>query len=197
MNDAIRVPEVRLIDVDGNNIGVVPTKEALAQARKQGLDIVEISPNANPPVVQIADAGKYQYEQKKQKKRWAEENKAKGKGKKEEVKHIQIKPGTSGGMLTHRAELIRKWLNEGNRVQVDLFLFGRYKGMNYQFLQERLIEFLKTIEGEVYLTDTIKKSPKGFSAQLQPERGKSSHTIDLNGDNKDLMAPEPKKEEEA
>ena len=196
INGAIRVPEVRLIDDKGNNVGVVKTRNAVEQAKKVNLDLVEISPKAKPPVVQITDFGKYQYEQKKLKKKWAEADQEKGKKSKEETKQIQIKPGTSGGMLEHRGKKIREWLDDENKVQVDLFLFGRYKGMDKKFLQTKLIEFLKSIEGEVYAADKVKKSPKGFSVVLQKEKGKSAKLIDKAGENEEIMAIIKKEEDE-
>ena len=167
INEAIRASEVRLIDVDGKSVGVVPIKDAMAQARQVNLDLVEVTAKSRPPVVRIADYGKYQYEQNKLKKKWADQDKEKGK-KQEGTKHTQIKPGTSGAILEMRSKKIREWLDNGNRVQVDLFLFGRYKGMDPAFLKERLSAFIQTIPGEVNPVGSIRKSPKGFSITLRP-----------------------------
>lgn len=151
---------------------MLSTSEAIKKASLANLDLVEVTSNSKPPIAQITDFGKYQYEQNKLKKKWAQEDKDRGKSKQEEIKQVQIKPGTSGGILKHRAEKIREWLDGGNRVQIDLFLFGRYKSMDETFLKERLNTFLKTIPGDVYMADAIKKSPKGFSVILQPDKGK-------------------------
>ena len=171
INEAIRAHKVRLIDAVGGNAGVVSIKNAIAQAREAGLDLVEVTAKSNPPVVRITDYGKYQYEQNKLKKKWADQDKEKGK-KQEGTKQTQIKPGTSGGILEMRAKKIREWLDNGNRVQVDLFLFGRYKSMDANFLKEKLSSFIKTIPGKVRAIDEIRKSPKGFSITLQPSNGK-------------------------
>ena len=171
INEAIRASEVRLIDADGTNVGVVSLKDALAQAYALNLDLVEVTARSRPPVVRIADYGKYQYEQNKLKKKWAEEDREKGKRMQEEVKQTQIKPGTSGAILEHRAKKVREWLDNGNRVQIDLFLFGRYKSMNKDFLKEKLTSFVQTIPGEVRVSDAIRKSPKGFSVILQLDDG--------------------------
>ena len=138
----------------------------MAQARKANLDLVEVTAKSNPPVVRIADYGKYQYEQNKLKKKWADQDKEKGK-KQEGTKHTQIKPGTSGDILEMRAKKIREWLDNGSRVQVDLFLFGRYKSMDVDFLKKKLSSFIKTIPGEINVIGEIRKSPKGFSTTLQ------------------------------
>ena len=171
INEAIRAREVRLIDADGSNVGVVSLKDALARARQVNLDLVEVTAKSRPPVVRIADYGKYQYEQNKLKKKWAEQDKEKGK-KQEGIKHTQIKPGTSGGILEMRSKKIREWLDNGNRVQVDLFLFGRYKSMNKDFLKEKLSSFIQSVPGEIHIANNIRKSPKGFSIVLQPNGDK-------------------------
>ena len=171
INEAIRAHKVRLIDATGGNAGVVSIKDAIAQAREAGLDLVEVTAKSKPPVVRITDYGKYQYEQNKLKKKWADQDKEKGK-KQEGTKHTQIKPGTSGDILEMRAKKIREWLDSGNRVQVDLFLFGRYKSMDANFLKEKLSSFIKTIPGEVRAVDEIRKSPKGFSITLQSNSDK-------------------------
>ena len=170
INEAIRSREVRLIDASGKNVGVVPLRKAIGQAAEANLDLVEVTAKARPPVARIADYGKYQYEQNKLKKKWAEEDKEKGKKKREETKQTQIKPGTSGDTLTLRIKKIREWLDNGSQVQVDLFLFGRYKGMDEKFLKEKLNSFIATIPGKVNMVGEIRKSPKGFSVTLQPEQ---------------------------
>ena len=172
INGAINAPEVRLIDADGKNVGVVPLDDALKRAAAVNLDLVEITAKASPPVARIADHGKYQYEQNKLKKKWSDEDREKGKKKQEGMKQTQIKPGTSGDILVHRANKIREWLDGGFRVQVDLFLFGRYKYMEPSFLKERLLSFIRTVPGEVYFAEEIRKSPKGFSVVLQRQEKK-------------------------
>ena len=158
---------MRLIGADGTNIGIVPIREALERAAQADLDLIEITAKAKPPVVCIADQGKYQYEQNKLKKKWADQDREKGKKKREETKHTQIKPGTGEDTLTLRAKKIREWLDNGSRVHVDLFLFGRYRYMEDGFLKERLTSFIQKIPGEVHIAEDIRKSPKGFTIILQ------------------------------
>ncbi len=172
INESIRSPEVRLIDADGKSVGIVPIKKALERAKQADLDLIEVTAKAKPPVARIADHGKYQYEQNKLKKKWIEQDKEKGKKKQDEVKHTQIKPGTGEDTMQLRAKKIREWLDNGNKVQVDLFLFGRYKSMNGEFLKERLLSFIQTIPGEVYTAESVRKSPKGFSVVLQGKNKK-------------------------
>ena len=166
INNAINASEVRLIDAEGKNVGVVGIREALRQAEKAGLDLIEVTAKANPPVACIADQGKYQYEQNKKQKEWAQQDKEKGKKNQEEVKHVQIKPGTSGDIIEMRAKKIREWLDEGKKVNVTLFLFGRYKYMEESFLKEKLNSFIQTIPGEVNIKEEARKSGKGFSVVL-------------------------------
>ena len=173
INEAIRASEVRLIDADGKNVGVVPIKKALHQARRASLDLVEVTAKSKPPVVRIADHGKYQYEQNKLKKKWAEQDKEKGKKGQGELKQTQIKPGTSGDILEMRIKKVCEWLTDGNRVQVDLFLFGRYKSMDENFLKNRLSSFIETIPKNIYTAEDIRKSPKGYSITLQPKDTKN------------------------
>ena len=135
--------------------------EALKEAEKANLDLIEISPNANPPVAKIMDYGKFRYETGRK----AREVKAKSHVT--ETKSIQVKIGTGEHDQQLKARRIAEWLGEGHRVKVDLFLWGRYKYMEPSFLKERLERFLKIIPTEYKLADEIKKSPKGFTTTLE------------------------------
>lgn len=166
INQAIRVPELRVIDADGGNLGVIPTKEALQKAEEAGLDLIEISPTAQPPVAKIMDYGKYCYELKKKAKE------VKAKSHVTETKSIQVKIGTGDHDLSLKAKRAAEWLTDGHRVKIDLFLWGRYKYMEQSFLKERLERFLKIIPAEYKVADEIKKSPKGFSTTIERVSGK-------------------------
>lgn len=161
INEAIRAKELRVVGPDGENLGVLSTREALDTAERYRLDLIEISPNAKPPVAKIMDFGQYQYD----KKRKASEVKAKSNVT--ETKSAQVKIGTGDHDQRLKAERIAEWLNEGHRVKVDLFLWGRYKYMEPAFLKERLERFLKIIPADYKLADEIKKSPKGFTTTLE------------------------------
>lgn len=119
MNRRIRVPEVRLIDEDGGQVGVVPTKEALARAEEQGLDLVEVAPTAKPPVCRIMDFGKYLYEQRKRQK---EARKGQTGGL---VKEIKISSKIEAHDIDFKISHIKKFLEQKNRVKVTVVFRGR------------------------------------------------------------------------
>ncbi len=161
MNEGIRVPEVRVIGPNAENYGVLPIKEALQRAQEAGLDLIEVSPNANPPVCRITDYGKFKYELKKK------DKEMKAKVVVHETKEAQVKIGTSENDMGIKAKKIAEWLQEGHRVKIDLFLWGRYKYMEFEFLKERLERFLAIIPESYKIADEIKKSPKGLSVAIE------------------------------
>ncbi|MHB1330860.1 MAG: translation initiation factor IF-3 [Minisyncoccota bacterium] len=160
-NHTIRSKEVRVIGPAGENFGVLSIEDALRKASEFDLDLIEISPNANPPVTKIADLGKYMYtEQKKEKE-------GKKKAHSVEVKSVQIKLGTGDHDLSLKAKKATEWLNEGNRVQISLFLPGRAKYLDVNFLKERIERFLKLVTVPHKVADAPKKSPKGMTAIIE------------------------------
>lgn len=169
INQAIRAKELRVIGAENENLGVIPLSEALTAAENAGLDLIEISPTAKPPVAKIMDYGKYRYEQKKKAKE------VKAKSHVTETKGIQVKIGTGEHDLSLKAKRVAEWLGEGHRVKIDLFLWGRYKYMEAAFLKERLERFLKLIPAEYKVADEIKKSPKGFTTTIE-RTGKSKQS---------------------
>ena len=169
MNEAIRAKEVRVIGANGENIGVLSLADALAQAREAGLDLIEVSAQANPPVCRITDYGKFKYEQKKKEK----EVKARAVGV-TETKEAQVKIGTSENDMRIKAAKIGEWLDEGHRVKIDLFLWGRYKYMEFEFLKERLQRFLAIVPKSYKIADEIKKSPKGLSVVIERDTAKKA-----------------------
>lgn len=163
INKAIRAPELRVIGPEGENLGTLTLAKALKEAEKYKLDLIEISPNATPPVAKITDFGQYRYETKRK------ASKAKAKAHVTETKNAQVKIGTGEHDMQLKAKRIAEWLEEGHRVKVDLFLWGRYKYMESGFLKERLDRFIKIIPAEYKIADPIKKSPKGFTATIERE----------------------------
>ncbi|MBR6296938.1 MAG: translation initiation factor IF-3 [Treponema sp.] len=119
VNEQIRVREVRLIDDEGNQKGIVPTKEALEMAKERDLDLVEVSPNANPPVCKILDFGKYRFEQEK-KLRDSKKNQ-----KVLKLKEIRMQPKIGAGDLDTKAKHVQEFLNEGDKVKVTIRFRGR------------------------------------------------------------------------
>lgn len=150
-----------MIGPEGENLGTLSLAEALKAADTYKLDLIEISPNANPPVAKITDFGQYRYETKRK------ASAAKAKAHVTETKSAQVKIGTGEHDMQLKAKRIAEWLEEGHRVKVDLFLWGRYKYMEQGFLKERLERFLKLIPTEYKIADPIKKSPKGFTTTLE------------------------------
>lgn len=152
---------MRVLGADGENFGVISLEEALKKAEVAGLDLIEISPNAVPPVAKIMDYGKFQYDDNKKQKL------AKAKAHVVEVKNIQVKVGTGDHDLALKAKKASEWLEEGNRVKIDLFLPGRTKYMDLNFLKERMERVLKLITVEFKIADAPKKSLKGLTAIIE------------------------------
>ena len=152
---------MRLIGPQGENFGVVTTKEAISKAQGFGLDLVEISPNAVPPIAKIVDYGKFLYSENKKQKV------IKSKTHTVEVKSLQIKVGTGDHDLNLKAKKAGEWLREGHRVKIDLFLPGRTKYMNETFLKERMNRIFKLIPENFKIAEEPKKSLKGLTAVIE------------------------------
>ena len=119
VNDAINVPEVRLIDESGDNVGVVSVREAMDMAEEAGLDLVEISPHASPPVAKILDYGKYKYEAQKK------ANEARKKQKTIDVKEIKMRPNIDDHDYQVKMRAIQRFIGEGDKVKVTMRFRGR------------------------------------------------------------------------
>ncbi len=119
INKNIRAKEVRVIDPDGNQIGIIPTYKALATAGDFGLDLVEISPNANPPVCKIMDYGRYKYELTKKK------QEAKKKQSTFQLKEIKVRPKTGDHDLQTKINHIKKFIGKKDKVKVTVMFRGR------------------------------------------------------------------------
>ncbi len=161
INREIAAPELRVIGAQGENLGVISSAQALKAAQDAGLDLIEISPNAQPPVAKIMDYGKFQYEQKKK------DSAAKAKQKVSETKEVQIKVGTGENDMRLKAKKAAEWLAEGHRVRAELFLKGRYKGMEEAFLKTRLEKFLLLIPYPYRIADPVARAPKGFATIIE------------------------------
>lgn len=161
VNHQIRVPEVRVITDDGQNLGIMSISDALKKAQEASLDLIEISPNANPPIAKIMDYGKFQYTEKKKQKD------SKSKVQNVEIKSIQVKIGTDEHDLTLKATKASEWLKEGHRVKLLLFLSGRAKFMDKNFLNERLERILKLITEEYKVSEAPQKGPKGITVTIE------------------------------
>jgi len=129
----------------------------------QGLDLIEISATATPPIAKIMEYGKFQYEQNKKQK------KAKAHSHKTETKSIQIKIGTGDHDLELKAKKASEWLHEGHRIKVELYLSGRSKYMQDAFLRERLDRVLHLITEHYKIAESYKRTPKGLMVTLEKE----------------------------
>ncbi|MEK7114403.1 MAG: translation initiation factor IF-3 [Patescibacteria group bacterium] len=161
INNEIRAQELRVISADGSNLGVLSLEAALATAKAAGLDLIEISPSAVPPIAKIIDYGKFEYERSKK------EKVAKAKVKISETKEVQVKVGTGDHDMDLKAKKAAEWLAEGHRVRAELFLKGRYKGMSEEFLKTRLEKFLLRIPYAYKVAEPIIRSPKGFASVIE------------------------------
>ena len=165
INQEIRARELRVIGASGENLGVLALEEALHKAKEAGLDLIEISPSAVPPVAKVMDYGKFEYERSKK------ESAARAKAKVSETKEIQIRVGTGEHDMMLKAKKTAEWLAESHRVRAELYLRGRYKGMDEAFLKTRLEKFLAVIPGAYKIAEPIARSPKGFACVIERDRG--------------------------
>ena len=161
INQRIRATELRIIGPQGENFGVMSLQDALKKAHEFSLDLIEISPTANPPVAKIADYGKFLYDQNKKAKL------AKAKAHAVEIKNVQVKVGTGEHDLALKAKKASEWLKDGDRVKIDLFLPGRTKYLDMKFLEERLERILKLITENYKVAESPKKSVKGLTIVIE------------------------------
>ncbi len=155
MNDRIRVPEVRLIGAEGENLGVMPPAKAIDLAVAAGLDLVEISPTANPPVCKIMDFGKFKYDQQKR------EAEARKKQKIIEVKEIKFRPGTDVHDYEVKMRNVVKFLENGDKVKVTLRFRGRE--MAHQQLG---LDLLNRVAADVSEIGKVENMPKMEGRQM-------------------------------
>ncbi len=165
INNQIRATELRVVDDQGTNLGVFSLSEALTMASERGVDLIEINPDARPPICKLMDFGKYQYELKKK------AQKAKAGAKTTETKNIQIKVGTGDHDLELKAKTASSWLKDGHRIKVELYLRGRSKGMDDAFLRERLDRVLHFITEHYKIAEPHKRSPKGLAVVIERDKG--------------------------
>jgi len=148
VNERIRAKEVRLISADGNQLGIVPLREALDAAEKDGMDLVEVAPNSSPPVCRIMDYGKYKYQTSKK------VQGGKKKGKAFQVKEIKLRPHTEEHDLGFKIRNLKKFLEKKARVKVSVIFRGRE--MAYM---DAGVELLKRISEEVEDLGTVEQPP--------------------------------------
>jgi translation initiation factor IF-3 len=163
VNERIRIAEVRLIDHDGGQLGVFQTRDALQRARDQGLDLVEISPNARPPVCKIMDYGKYKYEQSKKK------HEAKKKQTIVHLKEIQMRPATGEHDLQVKIGHLKRFLEHGDKAKITVRFRGRElarMSLGRELLEKVIAELVDY--GEV--DQHPKREGRSMSLVLKPKK---------------------------
>lgn len=155
MNEDIRSLQVRLIDQDGEMQGVMSAREAVQRAYAVGLDLLEISPNADPPVVKILDFGKYKYEQQKKR------NEARKKQKVIEIKEIKVRPNIDENDYQVKMRAMKSFIEEGDKVKVTLRFRGRE--MAHQEIGVRVLE---RIRSEMDPVTKVEQMPRMENRQM-------------------------------
>lgn len=155
MNDEITGREVRLIDANGEQAGIVKLSDAKQMAYDQDLDLVEISPNAAPPVCRIMNYGKFKFEQQKS------ANEARKKQKQVQVKEIKFRPGTDDGDYKVKLRNLIRFLEEGDKAKITL----RFRGREMAH-QELGMELLKRVEEDLKEVGIVEQKPKFEGRQM-------------------------------
>jgi len=155
VNEDIRVPQVRLIDQDGEMIGVMTAREAIQRAYSVGLDLLEISPNAEPPVCKILDFGKFKYEQQKKK------NEAKKRQKVIEIKEIKVRPNIDENDYQVKLRAMKTFIDEGDKVKVTL----RFRGREMAH-QDIGVKVLERIRADMDVATKVEQMPKTENRQM-------------------------------
>jgi translation initiation factor IF-3 len=186
VNERIRIREVRLIDDEGNQVGIIATRDALEMARQKGLDLVEVAPNAVPPVCRLMDYGKFRYEQSRK------ERESRKNQHVVELKEVRIRPKIDDHDLETKGRQAAKFLDHGDKVKLTVLFRGREmahpdigKG-----LLDQLLELLKT-HGTVEQTPRLEG--RAMTAIMNPVRAKLSQHEKEEAQRRE----EPKRETEA
>jgi translation initiation factor IF-3 len=165
VNQGIRAREVRLIGADGDNVGVISLSDAQEMAREAGLDLVEVAPNADPPVCRIMDFGKFIYERAKK------EREARRAQTKVEIKEIRLRPKTTEHHRQFKVRDARRWLQEGKKVKVRV----RFRGREIHY-PELALQDLRDIAEELGDISIIELAPsmegRSMLMVLAPEKAK-------------------------
>ena len=155
VNEDIRVPQVRLIDQDGEMQGVMSARDALLRAYSVGLDLLEISPNADPPVCKILDFGKFKYEQQKKK------NEAKKKQRVIEIKEVKVRPNIDENDYQVKLRSMKTFIEEGDKVKVTL----RFRGREMAH-QDIGVKVLERIRSDLEVATKVEQMPRMEMRQM-------------------------------
>jgi translation initiation factor IF-3 len=163
VNGAVRAPEVRVITQDGEQLGVMPSKKALEYARSVGLDLVEISPNASPPVCKVIDYGKYRYDQSRK------AREARAASKTQDTKEIKFGVRIGSGDLRTKCRHIQELLTAGHKVRVTVQMRGRE--ISHPELAHATMDSVLEIVGDAgRLEADPKRTERSVAATLLPPR---------------------------
>jgi len=154
-NNRINSPEVQVIDSTGENLGIINTNKAISMAKEEGLDLIEIAPNAKPPVCKIIDMGKYKYDAQKK------ANKAKKKQKKIELKEIKLRPVTETHDYNFKLKNAQKFLSKGDKVKFTI----RFKGRELQH-SNLGHDLMNKIQEDIKLVGKVEMDPKLDGKQM-------------------------------
>jgi translation initiation factor IF-3 len=155
VNEDITVQEVRLIDAEGQQVGIVQTRDALERATAEGLDLVEIVPNAEPPVCRLMDFGRFLFDQKKKK------NEAKKKQKQVQVKEVKFRPGTDEGDYQVKLRNLTRFLSDGDKAKVTM----RFRGREHAH-RDLGLKLLRRVEGDLAELSTVEQQPAMEGRQM-------------------------------
>ena len=160
---------MRLIDEEGNQVGVIATRDALEMARERGLDLVEVAPNATPPVCRLMDYGKFRFEQSK-KERDSRKNQQVAK-----LKEVRVEPGIGGHDLETKGRAALRFLESGNKVKITVLFRGR--SITHPELGTELLNKLATqLEGYGVIEQAPRMEGRNMSMTLAPTRQKAEST---------------------
>jgi translation initiation factor IF-3 len=155
VNEDITAPEVRLIDAEGQQVGIVSLRDALERANEVNLDLVEIVPNAEPPVCRLMDFGRFLFDQKKKK------NEAKKKQKQVQVKEVKFRPGTDEGDYQVKLRNLTRFLNDGDKAKVTM----RFRGREHAH-RELGLKLLERVEGDLADLSIVEQQPQMEGRQM-------------------------------
>jgi translation initiation factor IF-3 len=162
VNQQIRAPKIIVIDENGENLGEMTVSEGIERAKEREFDLVEVHPNAEPPVCKLTDFGKLQYKRAKQ----MRQNKANQ--KKVETKGVRLGLRTETHDLNFKRKQAEKFLKKGNKVKVELLLRGREKAHG-DIAKENIRAFIDSIDIPHKIEEDVKRFPQGFHVLIAPE----------------------------
>jgi len=185
INERIRVPQVRVIDEEGTQLGVLPTREALDRARELGLDLVEIAPNATPPVCRLMDFGRYKYELSRK------EREARKNQKQQDIKEVRFKVLIDDHDLETYARTVKRLLSEGNKVRVTAMFRGARQMSHPENGEERMKKLIGLIEGDAVIENTPRLEGRMLSALVSPKPGTVTKAAESATENREARETRP------